>query len=437
MTQPRQPQGIPTGGQWATGQRGEHDGTGVLEAKSVRDALADSPPRPLDWMTALETDGLSDETAAMLLRGEYQDALIYVEESYNGEDYENALAEARDWASVQGYDWDELDESDQDAIVEAVREQTDGSPLDRELIDDHTRLMRASLATLGELDPDGSLYSERDEDVPERRIEAVRKALVAKGLEDTPELRKACEQLVAEGPMYWDETTKLDLMVADRVRNVMPESGIVGARTAVDIESPHILLTNQNGEGTTVRVAGTIRVDQGQSDGHTMSGTTFRLDTQEYGYGSWTRTADPHLPAFYPDWSERKVWPHPNQEAGDNNARILAYISGHDDVESAVDAAVAENTPQARAAAARTVVDRMGGGISARHIVSGLYAHRNDGEVAEAVMWRDEANARQGKAADPRDSTMQTNYEAIYGTPAPDVMTAWRGFADDKLARLA
>jgi hypothetical protein len=323
----RQPQGIPTGGQFAATAHAEPDvaltsGTGSEEAATAASIItANQAPVSLRYVSY--DDRLTDEQMNMILAGQWIDAENDVDDNFADNAYEEAVTVARteiDEAVEAGTfdrEWDDLDPDEQDAARFAVEERDDSDPVKDLLRNTPDQLMRTSLGQ-----PAGRLSEPRwasghrmDDGGFTARHDAVAALLKDAGMNvDAPGVREAIEELINEGPYDWHEEVDLDLIWYGALEDVVPtprvESPEAEGSKVLEFATPHVLLIDRmNGSGHEVTIPAPLKrtlTRVGYDDGEAPRTERAYLDSNADGYG-WDAVAGVYKPA-YKDGAPSAAW---------------------------------------------------------------------------------------------------------------------------------
>ncbi|MCC3292625.1 hypothetical protein [Arthrobacter sp. zg-Y1110] len=229
-------------------------------------------------------DRLMDDQVKKYLNGQHDDVVDEISETFGEYNFETASEEARDLLKEAGVDFDDVDTDKFDELVQAIREKDDSSPMDALVRNTPEKLMRL---TLDKPAGDG-LYDGNVDGVQEAREAKIAEMLTAKGLDvSSPEAKEAIGELVANGPQYWHESVDLDVIYFDDIRDSTiynEETGAVASRE-IQFKDPNILLLDRaNGSGHDVKIPGMIKATASEQ-------SPVKLDADpDYGYG-WDETA--------------------------------------------------------------------------------------------------------------------------------------------------
>jgi hypothetical protein len=261
----RQPEGIPTGGQFAPETRAEPD-LSLTAAAHPADAagIIAAGTEPLDLRFVQYDDQLSKEQIGMILSGQWNDVEDDVDENFGDHAYEEAvrIATAELETAVQegsfDREWDELDPDEQDAARYAVYERDESDPLKDLLRNTRPQLMRTSLGQpAGRLqDPRFASGRHLDHGGLQARQKAIEDVLKEAGVDTSAEgVKEAIDDLITEGPYDWHEGVQLDVIFYSDVADVVPSTRSdsdpeAGKEKVLEFAKPHVLLIDKwNGSG--------------------------------------------------------------------------------------------------------------------------------------------------------------------------------------------
>lgn len=229
-------------------------------------------------------DKLRDDQVSRYLSGDYDTVQDEVSELFDESVIAASTEQARDLLKEAGIDEDEVDPDQLDQLAEVIRDKDDSDPFPALVRNTPEKLMRLTLGR-----PEGpGLYDGLPDGVPEAREAKIAEMLTARGLDvSSPEAREAISSLVNEGPQYWHEGVDLDVIYFDDIRDSTvfnEETGTVASRQ-IRFRDPHILLLDRvNGSGHDVQIPGTITATASEDN-------PVRLDADgSIGYG-WDETA--------------------------------------------------------------------------------------------------------------------------------------------------
>ena len=320
----RQPQGIPTGGQFAAIAHAEPDVN--------LDASADEPSAaaiiaandgPVSLRHVSYDDHLAEDQMNMILGGQWLDAENDIDERFSDHAYEEALTVARteiDEAVADGTfdrEWDDLDPDEQDAARHAVEERDDSDPVKDLLRNTPDQLMRTSLGRPAERlsEPRWTSGDRMDDGGFTARHDAVAAVLKDAGMDvDTPQVREAIEELITEGPYNWHEGVQLDVIWYGGLEDAVPtprgESPETEGSKVLEFAAPHILLIDKwNGSGHEVVIPSPLKrtlTRVGYDEVEAPQTGRAYLDNSSEGYG-WDSIAGVHKPA-YKDGAPSATW---------------------------------------------------------------------------------------------------------------------------------
>jgi hypothetical protein len=323
----RQPQGIPTGGQFAATTHAEPDvtlasGAETGEAPSASGIIA-ANQAPVSLRFVSYDDRLTEVQMGMILSGQWTDAENDVDENFADNAYEEAVTIARteiDEAVEAGTfdrEWDDLDLDEQDAARHAVEERDDSDPVKDLLRNTPDQLMRTSLGQPAERlsEPRWASGHRMDDGGFTARHDAVAALLKDTGMNvDAPEVREAIEELINEGPYDWHEGVDLDLIWYGALEDAVPtprgESPETEGSKVLEFATPHVLLIDRmNGSGHEVTIPAPLKrtlTRVGYDDVEAPQTGRAYLDSGAGGYG-WDSIAGVYKPA-YEDGAPSATW---------------------------------------------------------------------------------------------------------------------------------
>lgn len=282
----REPQGIPTGGQFATDARTEADVNLVREEYTAAEKAVTESLAYVDLAHVEQGDGLTNDQANRILRGEWNDVEDEIIDAHYDDMCDRADELAREAVEESGADWDDFDEDEQDRLREIVMEADTSDPLAAHLR--HTRaLVRVPVAgSLNLAYLVGNHWMDNSEEDRGPREQAIATLLADAGVDtDDPGVKDAIEELVAEGPYAWTDSTRLDVLWHGGIEDVAvkPRGAQDGTRTLSFTNPSVVLIDTTAGSGHEVTVPATVTSKLGGE-------VTPRLDEEEHGYG-WDQTA--------------------------------------------------------------------------------------------------------------------------------------------------
>lgn len=307
----RQPEGIPTGGQFAAATHSEPEVSiaAPMDPDQQMEALIErieNGGRTFTLTHVQYDDRLRDEQVKKYLSGNYDDLQDEVSEVFSDGTTESASEEVRDLLREAGLDEDDIDTDKFDELTEVVRTKDDSDPLPALVRNTPEKLMRLTLGQPTE----SHLYDGNRDGVMEEREAKIARMLTDKGLDVTsPEAREAIGELVANGPHNWHEGVDLDVIYFDDIRDSTiynEETGKVAPRE-IQFKDPNILLLDRmNGSGHDVRIPGMIKAAATEQ-------SPVKLDADpDFGYG-WDETAGVVHSAYRTDTAS--TWASPAPEA--------------------------------------------------------------------------------------------------------------------------
>lgn len=323
----RQPQGIPTGGQFAATSHAEPDltlGSGEAPTPGLGAAgIITANDAPVSLRYVSYDDRLTSEQMNMILAGQWNDAENDVDENFSDNAYEEAVTIARTEieaafeAGTFDREWDDLDPDEQDAARYAVEERDDSDPVKDLLRNTPDQLMRTSLGRPAErlAEPRWTSGHRMDDGGFAARHDAVAALLKESGMDvDTPEVREAIEELINEGPYDWHEGTQLDVIWYGDLEDAVPtprgESPDTEGSKVLEFATPHVLLIDRwNGSGHEVIIPAALKrtlTRVGYDDQEAPQTGRAYLDSASEGYG-WDSIAGVYKPA-YKDGAPSATW---------------------------------------------------------------------------------------------------------------------------------
>lgn len=316
----RQPEGIPTGGQFAAAAHAEPDvsisasrpytgtyatgravlwtnpedddgevaatvvaGTGTepvrivlsdgIEAEAWEDDLRVDPEREADAiLERLNTgdrkfslsfvsydDRLTEDQTIDYLSGNIAGVDESVFDNFADQNAVSTSEAVEELLQEAGLEPHEVSEEKLDELRDAVRENDDSDPVNDLIRNTPEKLMRLSLDQ-----PTNNEHWQGGADgVEEKREAKIAEILTARGMDvSTDEAREAIAELVANGPWDWHEGVDLDVIYYDDIRGSTvfnADAGVAETRE-ITFKDPHILLIDRmNGSGHDVRISGTIK----------------------------------------------------------------------------------------------------------------------------------------------------------------------------------
>ena len=290
----RQPQGIPTGGQFAETTHSEPVGVSISTPLPQPDADRDAEALIERVTAGSDTyslafvdydDRLRDDQVSRYLSGDYQGVEEEVDDLFYEAVLDSSMEQARDLLKEAGIDADDVNADKLDQLAEAVRDKDDSDVMAGLVRNTPEKLMRL---TLGRPGGAANLYDGNVDGVDEAREARIASMLTAQGLDvSSPEAKEAIASLVAEGPQYWHEGVDLDVIYFDDIRDSTVFNTFTGEVTSREIQfkDPNILLLDRvNGSGSDARITGMIKATATEEN-------PVKLDADDsLGYG-WDETA--------------------------------------------------------------------------------------------------------------------------------------------------
>ncbi|MBG0739032.1 hypothetical protein IV500_06405 [Paeniglutamicibacter antarcticus] len=314
----RQPQGIPTGGQFAATTHAEPYVT--LESRKTPVAEPDAASilaGNQDFVSlryVAYDDRLTEEQMTMILAGQWTAAENDVDENFSDSAYDEAVtvAKAELEAAVEAgsfdREWDDLDHDEQDEARRAVEERDDSDPVQGLLRNTPDQLMRTSLGAPEPLLKDRAAASGHhlDDGGFEARKKAISDLLEASGMDTSADaVQEEIGALVNEGPFDWHEGVQLDVIWYGALEDAVPtprgESAETDGSKVLEFATPHVLLIDKwNGSGHEVilpaplkRTLTRVGYDEAEAP---QTGRAY-LDSDSGGYG-WDSVAGVYKPAY-------------------------------------------------------------------------------------------------------------------------------------------
>lgn len=281
----------------------EHDSDASAEAnqaiKQVQ-AMGESGTDQIWYFTGGPSERLDDDEINAVLAGNKFEAVDSIRDNYR-EYIDATQREAAETACDEAdVEWDELDWQDQQAVVQAVDENSDaGYQLYKQLLSNTpSQLVRRRLD-----DHSASDFQQRAYEAGvvwgntadyEVREQAVVEHLTGYGIDfDDERNRDAVSYLVANGPYDLTDGVKLELISYNDVEDLAPGQG---DRT-ITFTDPHILLIDtMSGSGADTQLFGTMSVTVPAAPEENDQ-TTFYTDAGAPGYG-WDDVAGVHKPGY-------------------------------------------------------------------------------------------------------------------------------------------
>lgn len=307
----RQPQGVPTGGQFAATNHAEStvslevppDGPVDAAINAVRNG-----DEKFDLIFVDRDDKLSDSDMGLYLAGEFSELDESIWESYADHRYDHLEEDMRKAFEEAGIDESELNDEQRDAMREVISDKDTSDPLPDLLRNSGDKLMRVSIAT-----PEPGYQSGHTEGVGEARVARISELLTDKGMDVTsPEAQEAIGELVDNGPWDWHEAVDLDVIYYADPRESTVWNGDAGEACSRDLSftDPHVLLIDRmNGSGHEVKIPGTVKVTA-------TPDKPVRLDAaKDNGYG-WDDVAGVYHSGYRCE--PESTWVEPEADPEDN-----------------------------------------------------------------------------------------------------------------------
>jgi hypothetical protein len=259
--QNRQPEGIPTGGQYAATAHSDAvpdlTPAGPLTAAGI--VAAGTQPVTLKFV---EYDHeLNVDQISMILEGRWNDAENDVDENFSDASYEEAVRIAEEEvnaayeAGTFDREWDELDPDEQDEARYAVEARDDSDPVKDMLRNTPPQLMRTSLGTPAQrlAEPRWTSGHHLDDGGFEARHKVVEGLVKDAGMDTSaPGVTAAIEELITEGPYDWHDGVQVDVIFYGDIEDAVPNTRFenepdTGKTKVLEFANPHILLIDKWG----------------------------------------------------------------------------------------------------------------------------------------------------------------------------------------------
>ncbi|MCC3299319.1 hypothetical protein [Arthrobacter caoxuetaonis] len=230
-------------------------------------------------------DRLRDDQVSRYLSGSYSEVEDEVNDLFTESVIDASTEQARDLLKEAGIDVDEVDTDKLDQLAEEIREKDDSDPMAGLVRNTPEKLMRL---TLGQPGGTNTLYDGNVDGAQEAREARIAAMLNERGLDaSSPEAKEAISSLVTEGPQYWHEGVDLDVVYFDDIRDSTvfnADTGEVASRE-IQFKDPYVVLLDRvNGSGYDARIPGMIKATATEEN-------PVKLDADDkYGYG-WDETA--------------------------------------------------------------------------------------------------------------------------------------------------
>lgn len=351
----RQPEGVPTGGQFAPDRKAEP----VSTLTPAPHAYQVHEPDESEQLATLVTkdmddpmlyyinqgDSFSDEQMDDLLAGNVLAVEESIRDRFSDYVYDETRSKAEELTN-EAYDegtidrsWGELDDDEQNEIRYAIEAKDESTPVKDLMRETGPQLVRTSFGSPYQSLKNPSSYSGNwmnsqpgdgmDNEAFADRVQAVSTILTAKGLDTTtPEAQEAIEELVTEGPWDYHEGVDVDLITYADLDVVRVPSDFSGGTTTKDLAftNPRILLIDRmNGSGHDVEIPGTatVRLTSNPDGEPAEKGDRFVMDNAKgNGYG-WDETAGV-VKSYYRTETESKTWETQTWPEGTDVTNTLA-----------------------------------------------------------------------------------------------------------------
>jgi hypothetical protein len=302
--QNRQPEGIPTGGQYAATPHS--DQVPSLATPSGPPTAADIVAEGTQPVTLKFVDydhELNQDQISMILEGRWNDAENDVDENFSDAAYEEAIRIAEEEinaahaAGTFDREWDDLDEDEKDEARYAVEARDDSDPVKDLLRNTPSQLMRTSLGQPTARLPESRFSSghHQDDGGFEARQKVISDLLEESGMDTSSNaVQETLQELVNNGPWDWHEGVQLDVIFYGDIADAVPNTRFdndpdAGKAKVLEFSKPHILLIDKwNGSGHDVVVPAPLKRTLTVPDEGTETPQTGRvyLDDKAGGY-SW------------------------------------------------------------------------------------------------------------------------------------------------------
>lgn len=329
----RQPEGQPSGGQFAPETRTEPEiALTVPEGPPGAAGIIAQGTDPVLLRFVNYDDKLTKEQIGMVLSGAWNDAENDVDDRFTDHAYEEAVKVATEEleAAVQegrfDREWDELDPDEQDEVRYAVEERDDSDPVKDLLRNTPPQLMRTSLgqpwARLSE--PRFASWQHLDRGGVQAREKVIGDLLKEAGVDTSAEgVKEAISELVIEAGGDWHEGVQLDVIFYGDIADAVPATRFdndpdAGREKVLEFARPHLLLIDKlNGSGhDTVLPAPLKKTLVRPSEDGPEAPQTGRVYLDDSGDGySWDDVCGLVKSAYGGDGAPKASWSDPAPEA--------------------------------------------------------------------------------------------------------------------------
>lgn len=324
--QNRQPEGIPTGGQFAATAHSDNvPALPAPEAPAGAAGIVAEGTYPVLLRFVDYDDKLTKEQINMILSGAWNDAENDIEDRFSDSAYDEAVRVATEEleTAVQeerfDREWDELDPDEQDEARYAVEARDSSEPVKDLLRNTPPQLMRTSLGNPSQhlSKPQFASGHRLDDGGFEARHKVVESLLKDAGMDTSaPGVTAAIEELITEGPYDWHEGVQLDVIFYGDVADAVPATQFdndpdAGREKVLEFAKPHILLIDKwNGSGHDVVVPAPLKrtLAKPSEDGSETPRTgRVYLDDSGDGY-SWDDVCGLVKSAYGGDGAPKTSW---------------------------------------------------------------------------------------------------------------------------------
>lgn len=324
--QNRQPEGIPTGGQFAA--TAHSDNVPTLNAPAAPAGAAGIIAQgtyPVLLRFVDYDDKLTKDQMGMILSGDWNDAENDVEDRFSDSAYDEAVkvaTEELETAVQEGRfdrEWDELDSDEQDEARYAVEARDDSDPVKDLLRNTTPQLLRTSLGQPSERLPEPRFASGHhlDNGGFQARKKVIADLLKESGADTSAEgVDEALGELIDNGPWDWHEGVQLDVIFYADIADAVPATRFdtdpdAGKEKVLEFARPHILLIDKwNGSGHDVVVPAPLKrtLAKPAEDGSEVPRTgRVYLDDSGDGY-SWDDVCGLVKSAYGGDGAPKASW---------------------------------------------------------------------------------------------------------------------------------
>jgi hypothetical protein len=300
----------------------------IDETPDISDKLAElqKEDRSFNLYYVAYDDGLNDDQIVDFLSGNVDELSEQITDVFSDSAYEYTKEEATAIAKEFGYDYDDLDEEDQEDLLSYVQEHDQSDPVSDLVRNTHSKLLRAPLTANGIEDaladyenshdtsdfevenPDGfggeDFYSTvrfgKNDRASEARVLVLQELLGDRGFDVTSdEAIQNLHELVDNGPYDWHEGVTPEIIWYGDISSANVGEYVDGEKKderRLDFgNSAHVLLLDRyNGSGHEVEMNG------GGINATISTDKPAILDSKSNGYG-WDDTAGVYMPAYSKD----------------------------------------------------------------------------------------------------------------------------------------